>query len=373
MVKQTLFFKQQNIIKVANKLKTIAGDGDITKYDECQKILEDALSIGRRVSNVTRPLQSIDDDLSPDSTISIPTGIDRLDEILGGGLDKGKVGIIICPMGAGKTSLTTCFSANAATTLNKYNNYKGFKVLQIIFEDDESDIHRKYMSKITQIESKDLRKNKETIETVKGILETSEERHLINDNIRIMELDTGEVSASDIEELIKKITNQGFKPDMVVVDYFECVKPENGTLKSDITEKEGTTMRKFEKIAKKLGIALWIPTQGNRTSINAEVNGNENVGGSIKKPQIAQVVLSIARTQDDLNNNRATISINKNRTGKAGAALNGIYFNNGTCTVKVENLIEFDTILAYNEYAQQEEEKRKMIQEAMKMTEHEDA
>ena len=44
LVKDTAlkFFKQQNLIKVANKILEIAGKGDIDRYDECQKLLDDA-------------------------------------------------------------------------------------------------------------------------------------------------------------------------------------------------------------------------------------------------------------------------------------------------------------------------------------------
>ena len=40
------FFKQQNLIRVANKIIEIAGKGDIDRYDECQKLLDDAAMAG---------------------------------------------------------------------------------------------------------------------------------------------------------------------------------------------------------------------------------------------------------------------------------------------------------------------------------------
>ena len=41
------FFKQQNLIKVANKILEIAGKGDIERYEECQKLLDDAALAGQ--------------------------------------------------------------------------------------------------------------------------------------------------------------------------------------------------------------------------------------------------------------------------------------------------------------------------------------
>ena len=113
--------------------------------------------------------------LSTLNVTTIPTGIERLDEILGGGLDKGKVGLIICPMGAGKTSMTTCIAGNAAAYRCEKNNYEGYKVLQIVFEDKPRDMHRKYIAKLSQVEAKDLNKDEVTVDFVKSILNNHED------------------------------------------------------------------------------------------------------------------------------------------------------------------------------------------------------
>ena len=88
----------------------------------------------------------------------------------------------------------------------------------------------------------------------------------------------------------------------------------------------------------------------------------------MKKVEAAQVVLSIARNTEDLKNNKATIAVLKNRSG-AVATFNGVYFNNGTCTVSTDNVIDFDSALQYNEYAQNENEKKKrqLVKQAMKI------
>lgn len=352
------FFFQQNLIKVSNELKLMASGGDISKYGECRKLLEGALSVGRKTDNTSTPFQSVDEDLSAQSVITIPMGIGRLDEALGGGLDKGKVGLIICAMGMGKTSLTTCISANAARTKTADNNYEGYKVLQICFEDKPRDLHRKYIANVTGVEARKLNESEEVVDSVKAILKTSEDFDIINNNIRIIKLNTGEITATDIKNIIKKKANEGFKADMVVIDYFECIEPEPGFAREDVTTREGRTMRKFETMAEELDVALWIPTQGNRESISTELITNDKVGGSIRKNQIAQVVLSLTRSVDDVKNKRAALAILKNRTGEAGLVLNGVYFDNGTCTINTDNVIDFEDAFAYNEYVESEEEKK---------------
>jgi hypothetical protein len=70
----------------------------------------------------------------------------------------------------------------------------------------------------------------------------------------------------------------------------------------------------------------------------------DKIGGSVKKAQIAHVIMSIARTVDDIANNKATIAILKNRAGKSGKVFNNVEFNNGTCRINTDNVDESDSL-----------------------------
>ena len=86
------FFRQQNMIRVANKILDIAGKGDLERFEECQKLLDDAAIVGQEDDFGFSIYDMVDKALANDYTVSIPTGIKQLDEVLGGGLDKGKLG-----------------------------------------------------------------------------------------------------------------------------------------------------------------------------------------------------------------------------------------------------------------------------------------
>jgi hypothetical protein len=92
-------------------------------------------------------------------------------------------------------------------------------------------------------------------------------------------------------------------------------------------------MRQLESIASDLDIALWVPTQGTKESLNAEIVTMDKAGGSFKKIQIAHIVVSISRGIEDIERNIATIAILKNRSGKSGKVMEGIYFDNGKCII----------------------------------------
>ena len=66
------FFKQQNMIKVANKILDIAGKGDIDRYDECQKLFDDAANAGQEEDFGFSIFDLKEKALSNDYTVSIP-------------------------------------------------------------------------------------------------------------------------------------------------------------------------------------------------------------------------------------------------------------------------------------------------------------
>ena len=361
------FFRQQNLIRVSKEILNIAQGGDIERYDECQKLFDEAALIGEEDDCGFSPFDIEDEATSPTFKVSIPTGISKLDNALTGGLDKGKMGLLIGSAGFGKSTFSTCIAAHASTCRCEANNYEGFKVLQIYFEDDNVDIARKHFSKITQTEARLLTKDPTITAQIKEQLRNYPDREMMNRNLRLKRFNTGTKKASDIEKFIKKLRQNGFSPDLVVIDYFECLLPEKTGYSSDSEwSREATTMRKLENMAKDLNIAIWIPTQGNKGSITSpDVVTMDQAGGSIRKVQICQVVISIARSLDDIDKNKATLAVLKNRSGKSGEIFEGIRFNNGTSTISCDEVETFDTALSYFERVEEIEENKHREQIAL--------
>lgn len=346
------FFRQQNIIKTANEILRIAGNGDADRYEACVSLLNEAMTKGVHNDFGEGVFDHLVETLSDDYREPIPTGIGKIDETLEGGLGKGELGVIIGPTSFGKTSLTTAMASHAAE--------KGFKVLQIVFEDRIKQIQRKHLGRITNIEAKDLSKP-ENIDRVKATIDACPYKEALRQNLRIVRFPSGEKTATFIERYIKKLINSGFKPDLCIIDYFECLAHEVTTRGDDSNEyeKEGKTMRKFESLAGELDMAIWIPSQGTKDSINLEIVTMDKIGGSVKKAQIAHVIMSIARTVDDIANNKATIAILKNRAGKSGKVFTNVEFNNGTCRISTDHVDEMDSLF---EMRKRQEDDRARLQ-----------
>jgi replicative DNA helicase len=361
-VKAEKFFRQQNIVKTANEILKIAEKGADDQYDRCVGLLNEAMAMGVHNDFGEGLFDHINETLSDDYRTPIPTGIDKIDEVLEGGLGKGELGVIIGPTSFGKTSLTTAMASHAACS--------NFKVLQIVFEDRIKQIQRKHLGRITGIEARDLSKP-ENIELVKKTIEQFPDKEKLEKNLRIVKFPSGEKTARQIKRFIQKLINTGFKPDLVIIDYFECLEHEADKSITNEFEKEGKTMRLFEAMAGELDIAIWIPSQGTKDSINLELVTMDKIGGSVKKAQIAHVIMSIARTVDDIANNKATIAILKNRAGKSGKVFNGVEFNNGTCRISTENVDELNSIYEMKEKRKEEQLKtQEEIMRQLKKTEN---
>ena len=338
------FFKQQAYTKIANTIVEHLKSGDLDRVSECEEMFERASLIGQDDEFGYSPYDLVDKVLNSEYTVSIPTGISRLDEALGGGLDKKKVGLIIGSAGFGKTTLSTAISSFASTYECDFNNHDGFKVLQIYFEDDDVDISRKHFSRITDFEARKFKRlDKVQADEIRGWIENFKDKDKLAKNLRLKQFETGQKSASDIAIFIKRLINTGFKPDLVIIDYFECLCPEKGGYHTDTAwDRERVTMRRIENMAKELDIAIWVTTQGNKGSFNSsDVVTMDQAGGSVTKVQIAQLVISIARSLEMQKNNRANLSVLKNRSGGCGDVFSNIYFDNGTSTIRCDDVEVF--------------------------------
>lgn len=347
------FFKQQNLTKAINKSIEIVKEGNVSKYYDIEDLIRGALDTNVSLDMGYNPMDGIDEALEENYRKVIPTGFSRLDKALYGGLGTGELGVIIAPSGVGKSSATTGFAASAATYKCKDNDYRGFKVLHIHFEDEDVNIKRKYYGWLTGVDAIDLSRP-EFKEDVKSCLknELFEEAQMIKENLWCFHLPSGEVTVGRIEQIVKQGIARGFKPDLIIIDYFECLEYDSADRTDSEWSKEGRTMRKLEALAHKYEAGLWVPIQGTKDSFDKEILGLSSGGGSVKKIQIGHVIITLARTQEQKKNHRVTISLEKFRAGRMDdSVMPNVKFNNGTCRFEIDE--EEDQALDF--IAQQED------------------
>lgn len=327
----TVFFKQQKAIKLCNTmLDAIKKNGykDSTLINYTKK-LEDVV-LSKQDCSVTNPMEIVAEVLEGKPGERIPTGISFIDDILIGGLEKGRLGMIQANAGCGKTTISTTMANNAAS--------KGYKVLQIFFEDKVEDIARKHYTCMTDGHHINDFVNAKDKEQLSNEILDSEKSESIRNNLRMIKLPTGEKTVEDIESEYRKLMNsEGFVPDVVFIDYFDCLKKTRDKIKS-VLEAEESCMRKLESFADKNKLALWIMQQGNRLGETSS-SGGSNIQGSYTKKQIAHVYVTISRIENQQEQNLATVKVEKNRQGGVKTFEN-IHFDNGCMRISNETIVQ---------------------------------
>jgi hypothetical protein len=145
-----------------------------------------------------------------------------------------------------------------------------------------------------------------------------------------------------IKNIIKKLNAKGHKIDMLVLDYVDCISLEKEAAGSEEWSNEGKIMRQLETMVEEMDVACWTATQGNRASTAVEVVKTENMGGSLKKAQIAHFIMSIGKTLEQKEAGVATISILKNRLGRDGMVFQNCTFDNATLKIDTANKISIN-------------------------------
>lgn len=317
------FCKHQELIKSITQITKIINKGNMEDYEECEKILRKALDHGDNKDDGINVFENLKDVLRDDFRQPIRTGIRGLDECMDGGLAKSELAVILAPFGVGKTTMITKI---ANTAMND-----GYNVLQIFFEDNIKVIQRKHLSCWSKYDLNSLALHEEEI------MELTKEMEKSGGKLRLKKFSSDGTTIPVIKQYIRKLMAQGFKPDIILLDYIDCVEPSKKF--DDVNVGEGSVMRQFEALLSEYDMAGWTAIQGNRSSIKADIVEADQMGGSIKKAQIAHFVVSVAKTLEQKEKNTATMAILKSRFGKSGIVFNDVVFDNSKIQIDMEDSV----------------------------------
>lgn len=261
----------------------------------------------------------------------VPTGCPVIDERLGGGMRKGDFGILVAGTGIGKTCVTSGFAAYAA--------WHGYKVAHITLEDKPDDIDAKYFAYILNVPVSSFRGKKAD---EKGRAEYFKRRDMYQDEldkrlhqnlVKISAIDRDKkihpMTTREIDNRLSKLESNGFKPDLVVIDYFDRIRPL--VRNQEIFQKDQNISDELNEIAVNHNVAMWVPSQGNKTVQDRSTKINiSNMSGGAWKGFTAQIVMSMQKNMEDLSTPVATVQMLKNRYNNDFTPIS-IEFDNGTC------------------------------------------
>ena len=338
------FFKWKYAIMVFNKGLEKLKDG----YDEAafKKMLKEVSvltspeekyqEIKFTRENVIKVLTEGDDEV-------IPTGIKGIDERIAGGLGRTEIGLFTALTGYGKTTFGSILAHNAAVN--------GYKVLQIYFEDKQTDMLRKQIAiidggmRINELKGMSY----ESAEKCASFIERNDGFIKASENHILAKMENKQTTVEDIEELIEYLLNtENFRPDMVVIDYFGCLKfSRNGA--KDMWVAQADCMRKIKNLAYNYNVAVWVMQQNNRPSAD-KVAGMGNWQGAYEATQPASLWIELQRSAEQKQNNRADLIFNKTRHSQPKDDLIDIVFDNGRMKIDCSNdEDEYEDIFSFGE------------------------
>jgi len=324
------FIKQQEFRKLAEGIIDKVKSGAIkNKYelagieDKFQKITH----IGEEEDDCEEVTEGIDKALRKEFRKTIPTGVDVIDALTGGGLGKGEIGVILTPSGVGKTTLLTKI-ANTAYE-QEYN------VAQIIFEDTKDQIKRKHYTiwsgiPLSKIDDED--ENVKVRERVHAKVATLKGKG----RLVIKRFSQEDTTMKDVRNwMLAYQKKYGFKFDQLVLDYLDCLESHKKT--PDRNEAELAIIKGFETLAADFDIPAWTAIQSNRSGFDAEFVEAHQSGGSIKRIQKAHFFMSVAKTPEQKEASLANIRIIKARFAQDGQTFQDCVFNNDTMQIIIED------------------------------------
>lgn len=266
----------------------------------------------------------------------VTTGIEVLDRQMNGGLARSTTGLLIAGTGVGKTTLFSIMACRSAIN--------GNKVLYIFFEDKDTDFCRKFYSNITGRFTDDFHSDSPNCKEAENDVREEFRKHpeikdAFFNNVKAIRMVNGETTVEMVKTKIRSLIVSGWKPDVVYLDYIQCMKSSSDGKMS--IDKEYATldrcMKRLDAFAQEENFALWVAQQTNRDGNKKEsVDRIGNIQGSFRLCQTASAILYLERNnEDDGDYNRINLYLDKCRGASLGA-WKGAFMNNGNCQIKLE-------------------------------------
>jgi replicative DNA helicase len=324
------FIKQQEYRKLGEFILDKVKSGEMKNKFILNNIEDKFLKIseiGNEDNTSEEVIENPEKALRKEFRETIPTGIEAIDTLTGGGLAKCERGIILASPGTGKTTLLTKI-ANTGYEVGK-------NVAQIIIEDNIDDIKRKHYaiwSKVPLSKLSDDDENKVAIDRVKKKIEMIKGKG----RLVIQKFSEEGTTMIDIRNwIISYQKKHGMKFDLLILDYLDCIESHKRT--ADKNEAEFNVIKSFGALGTDLNIPAWTSIQGNRGSFNVELVEAFQMGGSVKRYEKAHFFMSIGKTPDQKEASLANIRIIKARFAKDGQTFKDCIFNNDTLDIRIED------------------------------------
>lgn len=316
------FCRKQSVKNGILKAAQVWETGD---YDSIVSIITESIRAGDTKDMGHDYLEDVEKRLGRDRREVVPA-LKGLDAEIGGGLGGGELGVVLSPTGGGKSMVLVKFATNA------FKN--GKNVVYYTLELKEKIIGNRIDSCLFNLELTHIPEFSDIIKERIKKYKTDRGR------LFIKEFPTGVATVNTIRNHIKILErDNNFKPDIIIVDYADIMKST-----SSYSERRYNLTNIYEGlrgVAMEFNIPVWTACQSNRESIDSEYFDLKSISESLGKAQTADIVVGLARTNEDKKNKKASLIVLKNRQGRDGFII-PLYFDTAKIDIRhMENSKNF--------------------------------
>ena len=294
----TTFAKNQELKTALLNSADLLNQGD---FDGIRGMIERAMRAGMDKSIGHDYNKDIESRYRQDYRPVIPTPWPILNTTIGGGWGPGDLAIMFGNPGGGK-SWTMVAAAGHAVQL-------GYNVNFYTLELGEDYVGKRFDCYFTGFAIEEVNKHRADVEKIVSKLKGK---------LIVKEYPPKGASVSTIKAHIQKCTDMDHKPDLVIIDYVDYLKPPSKSRFSERKDEIDDVFIATKGLAKELQIPILTPSQVNRMGAKDNVIEGDKAAGSYDKMMVADICLSLSRMKEDKVLGTGRIHVMKNRYGMDG-------------------------------------------------------
>ena len=294
---ETLGFCKNQVIK-----ESIMQSVDLLeqkKYDDIKVLIDAAMKAGSERDLGHDYIISLEERLTSAVRNTLPTPWDSITNVMDGGLAGGELGVLVAPAGIGKT---WCLQSLAAHLVKQ-----GKTVVHYTLELNEAYVGLRYDTVFSGITTSNIKFHQDEVQKVIDGLKGK---------LIIKYYPTRSASVNTLAAHLKQMEIQEIKPDVVIVDYADILKPT--AFYKEKRHATGETYENLRGMAGEFDIPIWTASQANRSSLEEDIIDASKVSEDYSKVMTADFVMSVSRKVEDKIANTGRVHVIKNRFGIDG-------------------------------------------------------
>lgn len=290
---------------------------DLYEFDKIQARLSRALDTGAHADNgaynygemlEARTEERLERAAGKLPPTGITTGYPDIDKHLyHKGWGKRELSVLMGGAKSGKTTALIDFGVSACGHMYRYN------VLYVTLEVSAKIIAERMDSRISEQLMFELNSHIHDVKAKVGDFMKKAGKFIIH------EFPTGSMRVSDLRRLIERYRSKGITFDLVIVDYADLMAPERYT--DSAIENSKNVYVTLRGLAMEEDLAILTATQTNREGAKKMVATMTDIAEDFNKVRIADIVISINKTEDERKMNQARLYFAAVRNGPSNFSI----------------------------------------------------